>query len=423
MRISPRIKTFIAEGAHSFFPTIKPLVELYQKETGAGFLPGHIGEPGENPNPLVCRRLAQLAIDHQNFPKAHHYQPIPGELETREVMASHFMRRKFFKKLDPEQIIITVSGKMALNIPSLLLINKGDKCAVFGPSYPGHLAGPAMAGGRLVRLPVREENDWSPDPQETEAILKKEKPKFLILCDPQNPTGGILSKEAREVIVNYVEKSGAIIFEDTIYHDHSYSAGYQPLSSYPEIEEQVFIIDGISKNQAATGWRLGILILPSRIYKKILPHILTIQNTFYSCPPTPLVEAIAPAYQKEGDEWIFKNCDNYRQRRNIIVQGANELPGVVCQKPGGAFYTMWNIRKTGMKADEFARITARYAGVSVLPARFFGRDVKDYHGQSMFPQADDYVRYSYVGKLANQIKAMARLKKLFKQKKPYHCVV
>lgn len=414
MHYAKRFTSFIAEGAHSFFPTIAPLVVAYQKETGKRPIFGHLGEPREEPNPRVRACLAKVALDTKNFPRAHHYGQMSGLGNARAAIAGHFERRGFYgrQKIDPNQVVITVSGKMALNILSLLLIEEGDKCALFGPTYPGHAAGPSMARGRIVRIPVLEKYGWSPDPDRMHAILYKEKPKFLVLCDPQNPTGGILTKKAREVIVEYVAKYKALVFEDTIYHDHTYTKDYYPLSSYPEISEQVFIVDGASKNQAATGWRLGIMILPPRVYKELLPKVLTLQNTFYSCPPTPLVEAIIPGYEKAGDAWIEKNRKAYMKRRDVVVRGANLLQGVTCATPLGAFYSMWNIKKTGVTPDEFACLLARRAGVTVLPAKYFGANTLDWRGKSLFPEADDYVRYSYVGSLEDQVEAMKRLREV-----------
>lgn len=414
MKNAKRFTSFIAEGAHSFFPTIAPLIVAYQKETGNKPIFGHLGEPGEEPNVRVRTRLAKIALDTQGFPQTHHYGQIPGSLCARAAIASHFERRGFWgkQKIDPNQIVITVSGKMALNILSLLLIEERDKCALFGPTYPGHIAGPSMAMARIVRIPVCEAQNWSPDPNEMRAILNKERPKFLILCDPQNPTGGILSKKAREVLVEYVAKRKAIVFEDTIYHDHVYTKDYRPISSYSEIAEQVFIVDGASKNQAATGWRLGIMILPLRAHKELLPKVLTLQNTFYSCPPTPLVEAIILGYEKGGDAWIERNCAAYMKRRDVVMHGVNLLRGVACATPFGAFYSMWNIKKTGKTPDEFARLCARHAGVTVLPARYFGGSTRDWRGKLLFPEAGDYVRYSYVGSLADQVEAMKRLKEV-----------
>ena len=414
MHNAKRFKNFIAEGAHSFFPIIAPLVAAYQKETGNRPIFGHLGEPREEPNPRVRTRLAKAALDTKTFPRAHHYGPMAGLEQARAAIAGHFERRGFYgrQKIDPNQVVITVSGKMALNILSLLLIEEGDKCALFGPTYPGHAAGPSMAMGRLVRIPVREKHDWSPDPDEMRTILYKEKPKFLVLCDPQNPTGGVLTKRARQVIVEYVSRHKAIVFEDTIYHDHVYAKDYHPLSWYPEIAKQVFIVDGASKNQAATGWRLGIIILPPRVYKELLPKVLSLQNTFYSCPPTLLVEAIIPGFEKAGDVWIERNRAEYMKRRDVVARGVNLLRGVTCATPLGAFYSMWNIRKTGRTPDEFARLLARHAGVTVLPAKYFGANTFDWHGQSLFPEAGDYVRYSYVGSLEDQREAMKRLKKI-----------
>lgn len=414
MYFAKRFASFIAEGAHSFFPSVAPLVAVYQKETGKRPIFGHLGEPREEPNIRARARLAKIALDTKKYPRAHHYGPMAGLKHAREAIASHFERRGFYgrSKIDPNQIVITVSGKMALNILSLLLIEKGDKCALFGPTYPGHAAGPSMAHGRIVRIPVREKYGWSPDPEEMHAVLYKEKPKFLVLCDPQNPTGGVLSREAREVIVEYVSKFKALVFEDTIYHDHVYTKDYRPFSSYSEIADKVFIVDGASKNQAATGWRLGIIILPPRAHKEILPKILSLQNTFYSCPPTPLVEAIIPGFEKAGDAWIERNRKAYMKRRDVVVRGANQLRGVTCATPLGAFYSMWNIKKTGIKPDEFARLCARRAGVTVLPAKYFGESTLDWRGKSLFPEAGDYVRYSYVGSLEDQQEAMKRLREV-----------
>ncbi|MBI5229915.1 MAG: pyridoxal phosphate-dependent aminotransferase [Candidatus Magasanikbacteria bacterium] len=414
MQNTKRFTSFIAEGAHSFFPTIAPLVAAYQKETSKRLIFGHLGEPREEPNPRVRACLAQVALDTKKYPRAHHYGPMAGLEKMREAIAGHFERRGFYgrQKIDPNQVVITVSCKMALNILSLLLIEEGDKCALFGPTYPGHAAGPSMARGRIVCIPVREKNGWSPDSEEMRIILHKEKPKFLVLCDPQNPTGGVLTKKARQVIVEYVARYKALVFEDTIYHDHVYTKDYCPLSSYPEIAEQVFIVDGASKNQAATGWRLGIIILPPRVYKELLPKVLTLQNTFYSCPPTPLAEAIVPGFEKAGDAWIERNRAEYMKRRDVVARGVNMLKSITCATPLGAFYSMWNIKKTGKTPDEFACLLARRAGVTVLPAKYFGGSTFDWHGKSLFPDAEDYVRYSYVGSLDDQREAMRRLEKI-----------
>jgi len=412
------------EGAQAFRMEIELYLARWKKShPGEDYVFFHIGEPGELPPTSVLDEAVKIYRERKKTTLS--YQPVDGLLQVREAVAGHLQRSGVSSdKVSADDIVINVSGKGMMNAAARALRRPKLVVAVFSPCYPGNGAAANKAhllNGQqnyrhgVVGIPIREENNWQPDHKELAAILKKEKPGLLIICNPQNPTGGVLDLQAVKPLIDYLIKNpDVMILEDGMYHKFDYSGGkYIPLSLIAQIKNQVFFIDGASKDLRFTGARIGWIRCP-RSQKEVRSAIVRQLNDFISCAPTPECLSLIPALSKDGDQEINKFVKMYREKRDLVVAAFAKI-GLKANLPQGAFYLMLKVKKTtGMKASQFAKFAAEKAGVTVLPAKFFGSGLTDIYGKQLYPlnKAEEYVRISYVGKIKDMLLGIERLGKV-----------
>ncbi len=364
-----------------------------------------IGQPDFS-TPLNIQKAAKIAIEDGK----HGYTPSAGISELRSAVVNYFIssRKINFSEND---IVIAAGAKpfIGYTIKSVTDYGLGDEVIYPVPGFPIYESQIQANGAIPVPIFLREENNFSINPRE---LLKKisSKTKLLILNSPQNPTGGIIPKKDMDEIVDILKNYPDIwIYSDEIYSRLIYDGEFVSVASYPEMKERTIISDGCSKTYAMTGWRLGFCA--NRLLAPFLTNWVT--NT-ESCASHIIqwagVEALnGPQHEAQSMRNIFL------KRRNLIVKLLNEVPGVNCKSPGGAFYVWPNVTEAceliGCKdSEELRKLLLNEANIAVLADIHFGQKVKE---------SGHYLRLSYaaseeeiklgISRILNFIKKRANL--------------
>lgn len=322
------------------------------------------------------------------------YTPPAGMPTLREIIAEDAGRRRGVT-IRPEQVAVSPGGKPNIFFPTLALVEPGDEVVYPNPGFPTYEAMIGVAGGVPVPVPLSEENDFSFDLEVFDRLVH-ERTRMIILNSPGNPTGGVMPRSDLEHIAERAQRYDVWVLSDEIYSRIVYD-GQSAASIYtlPGMAERTIIMDGFSKTYAMTGWRLGYGVMPADLAERVallLTHAVgsTAQFTQYAglealTGPQEQVDAVVAAYQR---------------RRDVIVDGLNDLPGVTCLKPQGAFYVFPNISALGKTSQETANWFLEEAGVALLPGTAFGEF------------GEGYLRLSYANSVENIERALARIRRL-----------
>ena len=316
----------------------------------------------------------------------HGYTPSAGIPELRQAVADDFTRTRGIK-VDADDVVVAAGAKpfIGYTILSTTDYGAGDEVIYPVPGFPIYESQIKANGAVGVPIYLRESRNFSFDPQELADKITP-KTKLLILNSPQNPTGGIIPKKDMEAIAEILRKHPQVwVFADEIYGRLIYDGEFVSIASLPGMQERTVISDGCSKTWAMTGWRLGFIA-----NKKLAPYFTTWITNTESCASQITQWAGVEALNGPQDE-ANRMRDIFHKRRDLIVGLLNQVPGVSCKTPGGAFYAWPNVTEAckliGAKdSEEFRRRLLNEAGVAVLADIHFGPRV-DGDGQ--------HIRFSY----------------------------
>jgi aspartate/methionine/tyrosine aminotransferase len=247
-------------------------------------------------------------------------------------------------------------------------------------------------GGTAVPLQLSERRDFRINLEELESKVSS-KTRLIIINSPHNPTGGVLTKDDLEAIAKLAVKHDIMVLADEIYSEIVYEGQHHTILSFPGMMERTILLDGFSKTFAMTGWRLGYGIFPG----EMIPHIGRLIVNSVSCTSAFSQRAAIEALTGPRDE-INHMLEAFAARRELIYKGLNEIPGLRCNKPEGAFYAFPNITDTGLDSREYADYLLHSADVAVLPGTSFGE------------YGEGYIRISFANSEANLAEAMKRIK-------------
>jgi len=350
-----------------------------------------IGEPDFD-TPKHIREAAKRALD-QGFT---HYGPSPGLPELRETIAEYAAKLRGVK-FTPEQVVVTPGAKPIMSFAIMALVEPGDEVIYPNPGFPIYESMIEFMGAKAVPIRLRMENNFRLDTEELAALVNP-RTKMIIINSPQNPTGGVLTREDLRQIAEVALKHDVWVLADEIYSEIIYDARFESIAQFPKIHPRLIILDGFSKTFAMTGWRLGYGIMPTALAEKLA----RIETNINSCTATFIQIAGSAALKGPRDE-VDRMVAEFRRRRDFIVEGLNKLPGFRCLKPAGAFYAFPNIEGTGMDCEVLANRLLEEAGVAVLAGTCFGKF------------GDGYLRFSYANSIENIAKALAKAEKLLKK--------
>ncbi len=335
------------------------------------------------------------------------YTSSQGIPELREAAAAYFTRTRGIEA-KPEHVVIAGGGKpfIAMAISSVTDFGKGHEIIYPNPGYPIYEAQARAQGCKLVPINLKEEKGFVFDMEELKKLVN-ENTRLLILCSPQNPTGGVLSKEELEQIAEIVKPFPKLwVYSDEVYSELCYDKPFVSIASIPGMKDKTIIADCASKTFAVTGWRIGYC------YNEILTDSLTKWVTnLESCANQPGQWAIAAALRDSWDEVKERNSI-FKKRRDLIVGLLNEIPGFKCQSPGGAFYVWPNVTEAcklvgAVDSEELRTKLLEEAGVAVLADHHFGKTIEG-EGQ--------HIRFSYATSSDNIKKGIERIKQFMEEK-------
>lgn len=324
----------------------------------------------------------------------HGYTPSAGIPELRQAVADDFTRTRGIK-VDADDVVVAAGAKpfIAYTILSTTDYGAGDEVIYPVPGFPIYESQIKASGAVGVPIYLRESRNFSFDPQELADKITP-KTKLLILNSPQNPTGGIIPKKDMEAIAEILRKHPQIwIFADEIYGRLIYEGEFVSIASLPGMQERTIISDGCSKTWAMTGWRLGFAA-----NKKLAPFFTTWITNTESCASQITQWAGVEALNGPQDD-ANRMRDIFHTRRDLIVGLLNQVPGVTCKNPGGAFYAWPNVTEacklTGCKdSEEFRKRLLNEAGLAVLADIHFGPRVEGegQHIRLSYAASDDAIK-------------------------------
>ncbi len=329
------------------------------------------------------------------------YTPPAGMPALREAIAESagVQRGVHF---DPAQVVVAPGTKPNLFYATLALVGPGDEVLYPDPGFPTYKAMVEVAGGIPVPVPLEQENEFSFDLQAFDRLIN-ERTRLIILNSPSNPTGGVLPRADLEHIAEAAQRYDCWVLSDEIYMRIVYDGLQVPsIIELPGMAERTILVDGFSKTYSMTGWRLGYGIMPVELASRM--ELLLTHSV--GCPAHFTQVAALEAIRGPQDR-VTEVVREYQARRDLIVDGLNNIPGVICRKPQGAFYVLPNVRAFGMPSNQLAEYLLDEAGVAVLPGTAFG-DYGEGYLRLSYSTSQDTIRFG----LDSLRRAFSRLKPL-----------
>ena len=349
-----------------------------------------IGQP-DFLTPKHIVESAKKALDEGH----HGYTPANGTSELREGVSRH-IKKMYGAKVASDKVFIAPGGKPSIFFAIMMFGQPGTEIIYPEPGFPIYESVINYSGAKAIPMYLSEKKNFSFNAEEVLNLIN-EKTRLLIVNNPQNPTGGLIEKLEIDKLVDGLKKfPNVAIFSDEIYSRQIYDGKSMPsFFYYPELYNRLIVMDGWSKTYAMTGWRLGWSVWPESLIEKVTKMAIN----SYSCVSSANQVAALAALEGPHD-FLDDMMKKFDKRRNLIVDGLNSLPGIKCNKPGGAFYTFPNVSETGMTGEHFSEKCLFDAGVAVVPGTSFGQS------------CSDFVRFSFANSYENIEKALEKIKKI-----------
>ena len=377
---------------------IRKLVPLSNaaKERGVKVYHLNIGQP-DLPSPQEGLE-ALKHIDRTTL----EYSPSEGLLSLREKLAAYYKR--FNIDVDVDDIIVTTGGSEAVLFAFMACLDPGDEIIVPEPAYANYMAFAISAGAKIVTVPSSIDEGFALPPVEKFEALITPRTKGILICNPNNPTGYLYTQKEMNQIRDIVKKYDLFLFSDEVYREFCYTgAPYISAFHLPGIEEQVVLIDSVSKRYSECGIRIGAIITKHQELKK---NVMKFCQARLS-PPL-LGQIVAEASIDASSDYMLMTYNEYVERRKYLIDGLNKIPGCYSPIPMGAFYTVVSLPIDD--ADKFCEWCLRdfeYEGQTVFMAPASGFYTSEGVGRNE-------VRVAYVLKKEDLTKALKVLAEALK---------
>lgn len=362
------------------------------RSEGKPVIPFSAGEPDFN-TPCDIKEAAIRAITNNQSK----YTSNRGLPALRKVLKDYIQEETGIA-YDPEtEILITSSAAEALNNSILSFVDEGDDVIVLTPSFVSYKCLVNMCGANFVDVPLKGENGFALDVEAVRAAIT-DRTKMLILNNPCNPTGAVFDHEALRELCQLAIEHNFLILSDEIYSRLVYDgAKFYSIASFPGMKDYSIIVSGFSKAFAMTGWRIGYISTA----KKYADRILRTHQYSTTCSPTFIQTALSEAMDTPlTRKQVQEMHDAFANRRQLIMDGLDQIPGLSYAKPYGAFYIMVDVSGLQMSSSEFAQKLLEEKYVATVPALGLG----DPSGK--------YVRISYATSEANIKEGLKRIQDL-----------
>ena len=381
-------------GTETAFEVLAEVNELKRK--GKEIMSFCIGEPDfDTPKNIKDAGIRALKDGYT------HYSPSGGILPLRESVARYISKTRAID-VGPEEVVITPGAKPIIAYGILACVDEGDEVIYPNPGFPIYESFINFVGAKPVPLPLLEEKEFSFDLQDLEARIT-DKTKMIIINSPQNPTGGVLTQDDLKAVARIAKEKDIWIVSDEVYSQIIYDTEFRSIASIPGMKERTILIDGFSKTYAMTGWRLGYGVMR----KDLAQEVTRIQTNVNSCTNTFIQYAGVEALEGPQNASLAM-VEEFKERRDIVWEGLNEIKGIRCVRPKGAFYIYPNVTEVCQHLDladskKLQEYLLYEADAAVLGRTCFGSRNEG--------EKDEYIRLSYATSKENILEGLKRIKK------------
>ena len=382
MHLSDKMNRLGTETAFEVLARAKAL-----EDSGRDIINLGIGQPDfKTPDHIVDAAIKALRDGH------HGYTPAPGIPQLREAVAADIVKNRGIE-IDPKQVLVMPGGKVTMFFAILMFGEAGAEILYPNPGFPIYESVIEFSGAQAIPIPLLEDSDFSFN---ADSVLSQITPRtrLVILNSPANPTGGAIAKEeVDKLVAGLGEYPEVAILSDEIYSRMCYDGhDHVSLLHYPEIRHRLILLDGWSKTYAMTGWRLGYSVWP----ETLVDQATRLAVNCHSCVNASAQYAGLAAL--EGPQInVTQMVAAFDERRKVIVEELNALPGFRCRTPGGAFYAFPNIEGTGFDAKTLQNRLLEEVGVATVAGTSFGA------------LGEGFIRFSYASSVESIVEAVERI--------------
>ncbi|MFL2640374.1 MAG: aminotransferase class I/II-fold pyridoxal phosphate-dependent enzyme [Dehalococcoidia bacterium] len=377
-RVSSRVDSIPSSGIRKFFDLIASSDDIISLG---------VGEP-DFITPWNIREAAIYSIERGHT----HYTSNNGSLDLRRELSKH-LKNRMGKSYDPNtEILVTVGVSEGLDLAVRTLTEVGDEIMVPEPSFVAYGPIVHMAGGEFIGINTSMENKFIPSVKDLESNLT-DKTRVLLINNPNNPTGTVISKEVLSQIAEFVIDNDLVVIADEIYDRLIYGNkdSFVHFASLPGMFERTVTLNGFSKSYAMTGWRIGYATGP----EEILAGMTKLHQYTMMSAPT-VAQYAAKEALTNGENSLTEMLDAYAMRRRLLLSGLNNI-GLDCVEPDGAFYAFPSIKSTGLSSESFAEKLLLEERVAVVPGNVFG------------PSGEGFIRCCYAASVEDIKEAIFRI--------------
>lgn len=384
--LNPVMHEIIGETGFIYLAIVKKLIREGKDVVSFG-----IGQP-DFPTPKHIREAAKKALD-EGFTG---YTETAGIVELREAISEYLSR---YSKVSPDEIIVTTGAKTAVFIAVAAFLRPGDELLIPDPSYYAYSQVAKFVGAKPVFVPMsfKEHEGFSIDIEKFEQAIT-EKTRGIVINNPHNPTGTVLSPEEMDAIMDLARKRNLVVFVDEIYDNFVFhGTKFKSFLSYDDWRDYVVYVNGFSKTFSMTGWRLGYLVAR----EEVIPRLIDLAVSVYSCAPSFVQKAGVEALK--GD-WgpVDEMVKEFERRAKRLYEILSEAPGIEAYLPKGAFYMFPRVKKlldaTGLDVHKLVDKLLYDHGVLVLPGTSFPGEL-----------GKDFVRLSFATSMKDIEKGAKRI--------------
>ena len=380
LRLAKRMARLGTETAFEVLVKAKAL-----EAKGRDIIHLEIGEPDFDTPPNIID--AGCDALHKGYT---HYGPSAGLIELREIIAQHVSETRRVN-VTPDEVVVVPGGKPIIFFSILALAEQGDEIIYPNPGFPIYESMINYVGAKAVPIRLREELDFRLDVDELSSLIN-DRTKLIILNSPQNPTGGVLTKDDICAIAHAIGDRNIMVLSDEIYSRLIFEGEDHSIMSIDGMKERTILLDGFSKTYAMTGWRMGYGVMRA----DLAAHISRLMTNSASC--TASFTQVAGIEALRGPQDLVDQMRlEFQKRRDVMVTGLNKIKGFLCRLPKGAFYVFPNITETGLPSKKLADALLDEAGVAALSGTAFGAF------------GEGYLRFSVANSIENIETALERV--------------
>ena len=371
------------------FSGIRAVMEKATKMQQAGEKVIHmeIGRPDFD-TPQKIKDAAYKSLENGNVFYTSNY----GTPAIRKAIADWENKRNHVD-YDASNVLVTVGVGEATYAAMAAFLEDGDEVLVPNPVWLNYIHVPNSLGATPITYSLKEENNFQINFEELESKIT-ERTKMIVIVDPSNPTGGVFSEETLKKLADIAIKNDLLVISDEIYEQLTYDGTkHICIASLPGMKERTIKLGGFSKAYSMTGWRLGYMCAPEEVIKacvRVHQYTITCASSF--------VQEAAITALNDCDDDVEAMRKEYQRRKDYVVKALNEIDGISCNNPQGAFYIFMNIKELGKSSMEMAEYLLETAKVAMVPGSAFGSE------------GEGYIRLSYACSYDELVEACARIK-------------